>query len=163
MKEKTPLPPCLEPNSSKLDKTVWMKASKQSDIFEGKKELKSDTVCSGSIISLVNMGKHNHWISSGCATTFTTFSIWCHYIYFSIWCHYMYLADQPVPFTPSLPISPKYSPMPRDFNLHCTDLSWHVPVVFSSLGSLVSLHFFNGLQSGVPIKLWHRGYIFANV
>lgn len=90
VRKRAPLPPSLEPNSSKLDKTVWMKASKWFDIFKWNKGLKNDTLSSGSIISLVNMRKHNQWITSGNATALTTFSIWCHYIYFSIWRRYMY-------------------------------------------------------------------------
>lgn len=72
------------------------------------------------------------------------------------------MADQPVPFIPSLPISPKYSPNPRGFNLPCVDSQPHLPVC-SSLGSLASLHFFNALQPGAPIKLGRGGFVFANV
>lgn len=122
-------------------------ASKWFYIFRGNKQLKSDTLCS--IISPASLGKPKQGMQQHQAPLVSDMIIGA-------------VADQPVPSIPSLPIAPKYSPTPRDFNLPCCDM---LLLIHTSLFAPVwaPQPACNALQPGAPLKLWRGGFIFVNV
>lgn len=126
----------------KLKQNSVDEASKWFSLSRGNKGFKSDTLCP--IIILVNvekpsLGMWQHWVPLVCDMVIGA------------------MADQPVPCIPSLPISPKYSPNPRDFNLPCIDtflshLSLFAPVWAPQPASISVMHCSQGLLSNFDVE-----------